>query len=231
MKETMVIRPDIVLDVHPESKYGFEFFVFRSPPMVTELDCFIEYARGKKCLFDVGAFHGLFAMVFAKLNPKGVAYSFEPAPEQFSILVENGENMYNIFNNLTALSDKKGTIRMKKEWEHLAESRDENEETIDIDCCDGDTYCQGREVYPDIIKIDVEGGELKVLKGFKRTIKEYKPIIFLELHMAKVVSELPEIISLIDEFGYSVINTATKEPADINTLDINNDQRLILLPR
>jgi FkbM family methyltransferase len=230
MRQSMKIRDGIVLDVHSESVYGFEFFIHRSPPMQVELDCFIQYASGKKCLFDIGSFHGLFSLVFAKINPQGTAYAFEPAPEQFKILVENGEGMNNIYNNLTALSDHKGTIKMKKEWEHFAESTGENEEIFDVECCDGDSYCHGREVYPDILKIDVEGGELKVLKGFKKTLREQRPTIFLELHMGKVADELPEIISLIEELNYNVINTATGFTADINELDKSNDQRLILLP-
>ena len=37
-------------------------------------------------------------------------------------------------------------------------------------------------VPPDVIKIDVEGGELNVLSGAERTLREYRPILLIELH-------------------------------------------------
>lgn len=35
---------------------------------------------------------------------------------------------------------------------------------------------------PDFIKIDVDGGELLVLKGADNTLNKYKPTIFVETH-------------------------------------------------
>jgi FkbM family methyltransferase len=35
---------------------------------------------------------------------------------------------------------------------------------------------------PDVIKIDIEGGEILALPGMKRLLKETRPLIFLELH-------------------------------------------------
>jgi len=39
-----------------------------------------------------------------------------------------------------------------------------------------------------VLKIDVEGHEAKVLKGLEPVITRAKPVIFLEIHPARVIS-------------------------------------------
>ena len=51
---------------------------------------------------------------------------------------------------------------------------------------------------PSIIKIDVEGHELNVLKGAVNTIKKHKPMILIEIHQFEN-SEIPEFI---ESLGY-----------------------------
>jgi hypothetical protein len=58
----------------------------------------------------------------------------------------------------------------------------------------------------DFIKIDVEGAEAKVLKGSKKTIKEFKPII--EYEYSTIIDQLAhsqntkECFSLLQQLGY-----------------------------
>ena len=44
-----------------------------------------------------------------------------------------------------------------------------------------DSFCQENNVKPDLIKVDIEGGEIKMLEGLE-VIKKFKPIIFLSYH-------------------------------------------------
>ena len=44
-----LMNEDIVLEIIPESRFGFEFFRFRSPEMVAECEQFIKYAKENKC--------------------------------------------------------------------------------------------------------------------------------------------------------------------------------------
>jgi FkbM family methyltransferase len=63
---------------------------------------------------------------------------------------------------------------------------------------------QEKEPTPDIIKIDVEGKELEVLKGGEATLKEHQPDIFIEIHYG---IEDAVKVSMVDDFmrkhGYS----------------------------
>lgn len=228
----MCIRDGVIIEaVDRTSVFGFEFFCWRSPAMARELDCFIEYAKDKKCFWDIGAFDGIFSLVFAKLNPKGLVHAIEPSHEPQCRLRYNTHNAGNIECYKVAFSDFNGTIRMSREWEHLAVAEGGTEEIL---CYTGDSFSEDK---PDIIKIDVEGHELRVLKGLEQTIFEKKPIIFLELHIGRVLDELSEIKEYIAQFYYKIIDTETGNEYEIPTHPDKSDpmqmadKRLILIPR
>ena len=49
---------------------------------------------------------------------------------------------------------------------------------------------------PDLIKIDVEGAELDVLKGAERCLERQRPLLFIER------GSRPEISAFLEGFGY-----------------------------
>lgn len=67
---------------------------------------------------------------------------------------------------------------------------------------------------PDVIKIDVEGAELLVLRGASRTLTEYHPTLFVEIHGTQQHAECCTFLAakgyrLKEEYGKI---TATWEP-------------------
>lgn len=224
----MCIREGIVLKIHEGSRFGFEFFCWRSPECVVEMNCFIEHAKGKTCLLDIGASHGIYSMVFTEINKGSTAYAFEPAPEAFNILTHNSENT-KIKTFQRALSDGHGILEMHQEWDHYVVGGTAD---FKVQCFSGDSFCEDYAPV-DAIKIDVEGFELKVLKGLYKTIKANHPVIFLELHTERIVSlgdSVQEVLGMLQELGYNAIDSRTsdiisyKEISEIKEGDI----RLIL---
>ena len=70
-----------------------------------------------------------------------------------------------------------------------------------------DTFCKKNAVIPNIIKIDVEGSEISVLKGGLETINKYEPKIFLSTHphhfkMMNINND--ELLRLIQKMNYSI---------------------------
>src|SRR5712675_758840 len=89
-QDEICIRPGIRFKITEFSRFGFEFFCWRSPEeMVLEMDCFVKYAYGKKRLIDVGSFHGIFSLVFNSMNKESESYAFEPSPDPFAVLMDN----------------------------------------------------------------------------------------------------------------------------------------------
>ena len=56
----------------------------------------------------------------------------------------------------------------------------------------------------DFIKIDVEGNEMQTLRGAKKTIDKFKPILMVEMEQRHHEDNLWTLISEIAEWGYSV---------------------------
>lgn len=212
----MAIREGIVIDVGEGAydsypRYGFQFFCFRSPDCVVELDRFIEHAKGKKIFFDCGAHNGLFSRVFQHLNPNGRTVAFEPMPSNWEtcVMVNRGQHVmaYNC-----ALSDRIGEMGMSSVGGHYQRAS-KSEPVEKVECSPGDSFI---EVWgmPDIIKIDVESAELQVLKGMPQILESH-PTIFLEIHCGVLSDEEKmELVKLIDWHGYLIIDCENDLPID-----------------
>lgn len=231
----MAIRDCIIINVGEGAydsypRFGFQFFCFRSPEMVSEFNCFIEHAKGKKCLLDIGAFHGLFSLVFAEINKDSKVYSFEPSEAPFEMLSKLIEPYPNIFKSNYALSDTKEIIDMYHEWGHLVIGN--KQITVKVPTTTGDNYCTAERIAPDCIKIDVEGMELRVLRGLTKVITENHPIIFLELHNTRLnEKDLNDICDILGQWNYKPLDTKTNNPMSYGQIKSikNEDLRLVLL--
>jgi TusA-related sulfurtransferase len=67
----------------------------------------------------------------------------------------------------------------------------------------------------DIMKIDVEGAELKVLLGAKELIEKYKPIIFIVLDNPDTKEK---VVQMIKNFGYNILDLNFKDIQEINNM-------------
>jgi hypothetical protein len=54
---------------------------------------------------------------------------------------------------------------------------------------------------PDVVKIDVEGSELAVIRGMRRTLERHRPVLICELHETN-----PEFVAAMRRHGYVVEN-------------------------
>jgi FkbM family methyltransferase len=200
----IMFREHIDFFIHPDSRVPFEMFCFRSAEMVEEMNAFIVETKGKNCLLDVGALHGIFSLVFAAINRERRAVAIEPSPIAFAKLLYNIRKnglQSNICSHEVALSSASGTLQMYYQWEHsIAAPLSEPGEMISVDKIPGDVLCNKLAFKPDVIKIDVEGHELKVINGLIQTIKFLKPLVFLEVHPELIRRENDNISDLCAVF-------------------------------
>ena len=131
-----------------------------------------------KTVFDVGANRGDWCDLAIKLFPGAEIHAFEIVPETFSHLQRRFGSVTNVVLNDVGLSDIKGPIKVYFLPEHhalatcvpgFAEKFHGYYPKIQkVWTTTGDRYCasKGIEVI-DFLKIDVEGFEPQVLRGFK----------------------------------------------------------------
>lgn len=174
-------------------------------------------------IFDIGACVGVDSFVFAKLlGNKCKVIAFEPNEynrNRFFLNLSHNPDFFgkiNIFSN--ALGDMNGTLRMNISANidgghsstsriHQAHSKISDEllpsgffET-NIEVLMLDEFVEKNNIFPSIMKIDIEGAEHMMLAGAMKTIEKFKPVIYMELH-----SEYCALIcyKLLNSLNYSV---------------------------
>jgi len=162
----------------------------------------IDYIRSKLSgpltLFDVGANKGQYAaMALGKLKPPFELYSFEPQKSAFALLKNTSSAPYFKPFNMGMGSEKKqetlynqieGSVFasvVQTSHDHVA-SELVLKETIDLSTID--LFCREHSVATiHLLKIDVEGYEIEVLKGAKEMIKAGNiPYIQFEFGVASI---------------------------------------------
>jgi len=144
--------------------------------------------RKKICVFDIGANQGEYSQAVLKIFPKAKIFAFEPSSASFSFLSERFFNSANVQTIQLAFGarkesgllwfDKPGSgmaSLTKRRLEHFGINF-EGCENVNIDTLDN--WCRENQVFPDLLKLDVEGHELDVLKGAQNSIRKVQVIQF-----------------------------------------------------
>jgi FkbM family methyltransferase len=163
-------------------------------------------------VFDVGAHKAGYLYFMQKLTGKdGTAIAFEPQPDLFQYLktlklrfnwnntiIENlalsdtaGDASLFIPVNKLHKSSAPGATLVKYPGQHnISAIKKVAVETID-------TYCDKTKSAPSLIKIDVEGNELKTICGGARVLAKYKPKLLVEIEERQAGKAL-----VLETFGY-----------------------------
>lgn len=134
---------------------------------------------------DVGCHKGELLEEALKLAPKGAHYAFEPIPNLFDDLIASHGEIAVIKN--IALSDKRGTstfnyVKTNPAYSGIkqrAYPKKEKIQEIEVKLDTMDHQLKNAERI-NLIKIDVEGGEMGVLKGAVQTLKKWSPVVIFE---------------------------------------------------
>ncbi len=158
------------------------------------LEMFVQTLRKDDVVWDIGSNIGTFSLAAATQVVHGQVIAFEPDPEIARRVAQNADmnKLSNVRVVQCALGDRQGTgvlytdgLRgyspgLRKKSHQRAAS---GELAIDIRTID--QLVQSGEIRPaNVVKIDVEGAELLVLKGMSAALQDTGHIrtIFIELH-------------------------------------------------
>jgi FkbM family methyltransferase len=166
-------------------------------------------------IFDIGANMGTYTTWMSKIFPEGKIYSFEPQRSVFQILCGNLaiNNLHNVYAYQFALGKENSIIQINEPnyfgyedygtfslVENVITNLTNEKLTVEIKTLDW--FVENYSVpYVDFIKIDVEGMDLDVLDGARKTIDRFHPYIFIE-HYDNKKSILESVIKFVEEYEY-----------------------------
>jgi FkbM family methyltransferase len=159
-----------------------------------ELALVVADAREGSCLLDVGAHRGLVGAFYCQAHPGARVVCFEPSPPlaaaERALAAANGLTGRMTFcqalvgsavGKQKMLFDPEGGYVQVQRYAHTMQSEPrEGEFAVET----LDTFCAREGVRPTLIKIDVEGFEREVLRGATNVLREFRPRVLVELHLA-----------------------------------------------
>ncbi len=165
---------------------------------------------GLTCL-DVGANLGYYTLLFAQLtNGKGDVHAFEPSPEEVERLGRNVS--LNPFRNIRihalALSDVTGKIGIteRRKGGNTRIAATNREAVHNIDGMTLDEFVSTEKIANiELMKIDVEGAEVKFLKGGLNTLSRLTPVMIIELNpeaLSRFGNRIPDVQELLQNRHY-----------------------------
>lgn len=188
-----------------------------------EQDAVAKHLSEGDIFIDVGANIGVFALMGAQhVGPTGKVIAFEPADDTAEQLAQNAalnglQDRLQIFEY--ALSDEAGemTLYSPEDAQDDLGRRSlfqSGKEVQTVQTRVFDDLVDTGEVILDrplgVIKIDVEGAELLVLKGMRKTITTHKPKLIMfegvESLAESAESSLGEIKAFVESCGYKVLD-------------------------
>lgn len=170
-------------------------------------------------VIDIGTNVGEVLMNFAKLVGNGGAvYGFEPDTINYNRCVENLNlnNFKNIYLEKLGLGHTKGKFKLivntpsNRGGNRIVSTINTDNNLEEIDIITLDEYIENKQIHSiNLIKIDVEGFELNVLKGAVNTLRKFKPILFIEVdnnNLREQGASAKELIMFLENLNYSIIN-------------------------
>ncbi|WP_316811419.1 FkbM family methyltransferase [Pedobacter heparinus] len=225
---------DIIINHHYTGKklvlnsyYHKGYWYYGKKREETTMNQFKDIIKKGDFVLEIGGHIGYITTFFASLvGEKGRVLVFEPGSNNLPYLKKN-ISYYNTSNikieekgagdhdgietffldpltgqNNSFVKDFDGFyINRQQSVERESEYMDEKVEMMRLD-----SYFAGKSQLPNFVKIDVEGFELNVIKGFLETIKKNRPEFMIEIQ-----KDESTIINLFKDLGYKIQNENSEE--------------------
>jgi FkbM family methyltransferase len=188
------------------------------------------YALASKgdTVLDVGANIGECALNFARrVGPEGRVLAFEPGPGTRAKLQRNidlNPSTKNIEIVALGLGDEEATLQLSAPSPH---NRGGNRilerpvgEHVAVRVVRLDDFVAERGLTRlDVLKIDVEGFEVRVLRGAARTLERFHPKLFIEVseeNLRGSGTSGRELLGILEDLGYSLRSAEDDLPVSPN---------------
>lgn len=194
------------------NEFSYDFYKNGEYELLKELSQF-----DFKIIFDVGSNVGDWASIAEKFFPNASIHTFELSKSTFETISRKLTTENFVLNNV-GLSDKSSTINYKDYGVNSGVNTILLEATYHDKChpfklvegqiITGDSYCAEKNIsHIDFLKIDVEGAEHLVLKGFDNLLKR-KSIRIIQFEYGYTNGDakflMRDFYSLLESYGYVV---------------------------
>lgn len=180
-------------------------------PRVTRL-VLREVGRRAGVFVDVGAHVGWYACTIARAYSHVMVYAVEMDRLHARVLARNARinQIRNLRLERVALGDRTGCVRYGR-------ARAQPDPSLSTMSVGGmweyvrvvtlDELMRARRASPTVIKVDVEGDELHVLRGAVNTLRRARPTLFVELHRRELQARghsVGDVVEFLRLNGYRV---------------------------
>jgi FkbM family methyltransferase len=198
-----------ITDMMGQSWYDHDWTM---PAEIRELAARGRLRTGAR-VFVVGAHQGVVAMMLGDLvGPSGHVIAVEATPHNAEVARRNValNALPQVQVVHAAGADAAGTLYFSPRMNGHVAAADEASVAVRALTIDELTAEHGA---PDVLFVDVEGYELHVLRGARRTLERDRPDLFVEVHMGEGLErfgDAEDLLALIPE-GYEILVSRTEE--------------------
>ncbi len=170
---------------------------------------FITEIKNSNSFLDIGAGIGMFSLFAKRINPKIKVWSIEPHPVIFKVLKKNlnHNKLYGVNTLNKAIMSQTGTIEFYiptgNDFSYATYNKNILEEKnipfTSVNIESSDLKVETKLDF-DVIKIDVEGAELEVLKGVQEKVTNCK-FLFIEI----MEENKNDVFMLLKKLSFDVI--------------------------
>src|SRR6476620_9919330 len=161
---------------------------------------------------DVGANVGSHGIRLSRMVDGLRVLAFEPSTAAFETLLRNIEKngVTNLEAHRVAVSDHSGWLRLTTHLQAMnfvvPQGRGVTDSVTEtVECRTLDELLEELTDRVDVVKIDVEGSELEVVHGARRTLERYKPTLLVEVesgHSERYGRSGVEVFQFLGSLGY-----------------------------
>ena len=197
----------------------FETELQGEPHLAGEIEFLKSISRPGMNTLDIGAHRGVTTVALAKsVGPTGYVYAFEPVPEYCDAarenLSKNSVENAEVFD--LALGDRKERLRFHKRGGSSGIVPGEDAQVLTVEATTVADFLVQRNLEKiDVLCMDCEGSELRVLRGAGSLLREQAPLIFCEIHhdfLKSMGESAGDLAAYLEDFGYRVRSISVEEP-------------------
>jgi FkbM family methyltransferase len=155
-------------------------------------------------VFEVGGHHGFTTLLLAQMvGPNGTVVVFEASPHNAEILRKNlaANDVRNVIVEAQAVGDQVGHARISQDYNARVVLKGDAQRDVPLTTLDRFAHLR-----PAVLKIDVEGFEVEVLRG-ARDILATRPRLAIEIHVPELTTygHTPnDVLAFLDRRHYGL---------------------------